>query len=128
MKPLISQNSHIRRLFKHLLELETKENVCVFFNMSGHVNSITITVADSEDHYGRELYGTEINYAAIVSKWNDGREYLSKRDWKEFVDDIILDIEDAIKDREAKVEKIKAETEKSERATLERLKAKYEKV
>lgn len=121
---LAAQNKEIARLFVYLFNLETKHEVCVFINLSGHVNWFDISITESEDKYNQILYSNRIRYQAQYHMYDD--DILKTIDYKELVDDIISDIEEALEDRDNILYKLNKEREQRDREVYEKLKAKFE--
>ena len=120
-------STQIKRLTDYLVDLHMSGDVCVFWNLSGHVDQLELSIRNSQLQYGKTLYDTQFyifNENAEKPSYNE--DYLKKKDWKKFVDEIIEDIKYAIEQRSEKLEKLEAERAENERKRYEELKAKFE--
>ena len=98
------------RLQKYLIELHQKGNVCVFADLSGHVDWVDVHITPSQEDYDVRLYQRTIYTDCLTKK---------------VVDDTIKVINNVLDNLEAKKKEIAAEKEQQERETYEKLKAKY---
>lgn len=105
----------ITRLVIYLNKVHKQGRVCVFYDLSGHVNWFSISLRDSKENYEKILYDTRITLN------------VSKKELKEVVDEIIKDIYKILKNIPAAKRKATIEKQEEEKIELKRLKDKYEK-
>lgn len=114
--------TQMARLHKYLLELQMSDRACVFADLSGHVDWLNVKVVESREDYQTALFERQIT----VPSSRDDMEYLKKRDWKEYINEFIEDIEYSLTQRDEKIRKRAEEIEQNERKRFEELKAKFE--
>lgn len=98
------------RLQEYLIRLHKTGKVCVFAELSGHVDTFDIHITPSHEDYRTWIY--------------DGRPWLSLLS-KQAVDRIIKEIEQLIANLETTKEKLAVEKEQRERETYLKLRKKY---
>jgi len=115
-----NMSKELARLFKYLMDLELSGKVCVFINMSGHVNWFECNICNNKTDYSDKFGRWTIGY-----KDYDGKNIPASK-IKLRVDTIIKEIEEILQDLD-NVRKEKEEAKRTEElAQLERLKVKYE--
>lgn len=112
----------VTRLQKYLLELHLSRKVCVFSELSGHVDCLNVSIRHSIERYNTTLFEQEIRlpsekFASLSSP---------KRNWTKYIDDVIENIEFAIMQRDRKLQEQDEAAKARERKYYEELKAKYE--
>jgi hypothetical protein len=110
------------RLLDYLVKLQLSGE-CVFFEQHGHTNHFTINITPDRQHYSRYLYEREIDLPPYEHNFQD---YMRNRNWKEFVDGVISDIEGVLSVRKEKTAELERSHEEAQRKRYEELKAKYE--
>lgn len=115
----------VTRLQKYFLELQMSDRACVFSELSGHIDQIHIRICPDKKNYMTHLYELDLEIPPLKLDY-EWRVYLRQRNWKEYVDEIIEDIEFALTKREEKIAEAAKKSEEAERARYEALKQKYE--
>lgn len=105
------------RLQGYLYDLHMSGEVCVFSDLSGHVDWLQVRVTYSRQDYATVLFNETIY---IVT------DYKPDQTDKEIVDEIIARIDKGVKDKATKLAEIQEKREADEKAQYEKLKAKYE--
>ena len=105
------------RLQGYLYDLHQSGKVCVFADLSGHVDWLEIRVVDSKRDYDRRLYDKTIYIAS---------EYAPEQTDKELVTSIIADIDEAVLNKEVRLKELQEALEVAEKTKYEELKAKFE--
>ena len=105
------------RLQGYLYDLHLSGKVCVFIDLSGHVDWLEISVVSSKTDYHDVLFKKTLY---VSTEWKP------EESDKEIVDEIIAQIDDVVKNKVAKLAEIQKKREANEKAQYEKLKAKYE--
>lgn len=98
------------RLQEYLIRLHKTGKVCVFTELSGHVDWVDICITPSHEDYETRLYASYLWLSALN---------------KRVVDKIIKEIEQLLTELDAAKEQRLAEEEKQEREMYLRLRKKY---
>ena len=99
----------INKLVEYLNEVYKRGDVCVFYNLSGHVDWFDIRIARSKEEYSKVLYEIDCMKPENVN-----------------ADEIIKEIKAVLKNLKAEKRKATTVERELERAELKRLKKKYE--
>ena len=105
------------RLQGYLYDLHISDEVCVFSELSGHVDWLDITVVSNRRDYKDQLF-KETVYVATY--------YKPDQTDKEIVDGIIARIDEVVKSKVVRQVEAQKRREADERKQYEKLKAKYE--
>ena len=88
------------RLQGYLYDLHMSGKVCVFSELSGHVDWLNISVANNKTGYHDVLFNETLR---VSTEWKP------EESDKEIVDDIIAQIDDVVKNKVAKLAEIRKE-------------------
>jgi len=99
----------INKLVEYLNEVYKRGDVCVFYNLSGHVDWIDVRIAYSKKQYSKVLYEIDCMKIENVN-----------------ADVIIEEIKAVLKNLKAEKRKATIVERELERSVLKRLKKKYE--
>ena len=96
----MSDNSTMKkellRLFKYLLDIQLNTDYCVFYDISGHVDTMSIRIARSKSDYENIVYRNSFIHLDRINKTGVLRRRLETVDWKKKVDEIIESIDEKI--------------------------------
>ena len=115
----MSLKSELNLLMQYAMELHLKNDLCVFIDMSGHVDWLEIKVAPNRNEYIDQLGSWRIRFR------NYDKKYISSASAKKQVRDIIAELNFIVNNKEAVIAQAEQLKMESELKKLAELKKKY---
>jgi len=103
----------VKKIAEKVIEINLNTDLCVFFEIWGHVEKIEVRISESKENYSNRIFKEYF--------------YYDRKNCEESFDEMLKKIEEAVSNAKNLIKEGREKLEKKEREEYKKLKAKFEK-